>query len=61
MTTTNNEVQKPDDATLVVRRLLKATPELAFQAWTTAEHIQQWMRPEPGMVVPRASMDLRVG
>jgi len=27
---------------------------------TTAEHIQQWMRPEPGMVVPRASMDLRV-
>jgi uncharacterized protein YndB with AHSA1/START domain len=57
----NNDVQKPDDATLVVRRLLNATPELAFQAWTSAEHIQQWMRPEPGMVVPLASMDLRVG
>ena len=25
------------------------------------EHIQQWMRPEPGMEVPLASMDLRVG
>jgi len=57
----NNDVQKPDDATLVVRRLLNATPELAFEAWTSAEHIPQWMRPEPGMVVPLASMDLRVG
>lgn len=61
MTTTNNEVQKPDDATLIVKRMLNATPERAFQAWTSAEHIQQWMRPEPGMVVPLASMDLRVG
>ncbi len=59
--TINNEVRTPDDATLVLMRLLNATPELAFQAWTSAEHIQQWMRPEPGMVVPLASMDLRVG
>ena len=56
-----NEVQKPDDATLILRRMLNATPELAFEAWTSPEHIQQWMRPEPGMVVPLASMDLRVG
>jgi uncharacterized protein YndB with AHSA1/START domain len=61
MKTINNEVQKPDDATLIVKRVLNATPERAFQAWTSAEHIQQWMRPEPGMVVPLASMDLRVG
>ena len=61
MATTTNEVQKPDDATLIVTRLLNATPERAFQAWTSAEHIQQWMRPEPGMVIPLASMDLRVG
>ena len=61
MVTINNEVRKPDDATLIVRRMLNAPPELAFQAWTSAEHIQQWMRPEPGMVVPLASMDLRVG
>ncbi len=57
----NNEVQKPDDATLIVKRMLNAPQELAFQAWTSAEHIQQWMRPEPGMEVPMASMDLRVG
>ena len=61
MTTIDNEVQKPDDATLIVKRMLNATPERAFQAWTSAEHIQQWMRPEPGMVVPLANMDLRVG
>lgn len=57
----NNEVLKPDDATLIVKRMLNAPQELAFKAWTTAEHIQQWMRPEPGMTVPFASMDLKVG
>jgi uncharacterized protein YndB with AHSA1/START domain len=61
MTTTKNEVEKPDDATLILRRLLNAPPELAFQAWTAPEHIKQWMRPDPGMVIPFASMDLRVG
>ena len=60
MTTTNNEVQKPDDATLILRRTLNAPRELAFKAWTSAEHIQQWMRPEPGMMVPSAIMDLRM-
>jgi uncharacterized protein YndB with AHSA1/START domain len=58
---TSNEVQKPDDATLIIKRMLNAPQELAFKAWTSAEHIQQWMQPEPGMVVPFASMDLRVG
>src|SRR6266404_5377987 len=57
----NNEVQKPDDATLIIKRMLNASPERAFRAWTSAEHIKQWMRPEPGMTVPLASMDLRVG
>ncbi len=61
MKTGNNELQKPDDATLILRRMLNAPPELAFKAWTTAEHIQQWMRPEPGMIIPLAIMDLRVG
>ncbi len=61
MTTITNEVQKPDDATLIVKRMLHAPPERAFQAWTAAEHIKQWMRPEPGMAVPLAHLDLRVG
>lgn len=61
MTTINNEVQKPDDATLILRRVLNATPERAFKSWTSPEHIQQWTRPEPGMVVPLVHMDLRAG
>src|SRR6266404_922946 len=61
MVTINSEVQKPDDATLIVKRMLNATPERAFRAWTSAEHIQQWMRTDLGMTVPLASMDLRVG
>ena len=57
----NNEVEKPDDATLILRRTLNAPQELAFKAWTTGEHIQQWMCPDPGMKCPSASMDVRVG
>jgi len=59
--TINNEVQKPDDATLILRRLLKAPQELAFRAWTSPEHIPQWMQPEPGMIIAGVLMDLRVG
>lgn len=61
MMTMTNEVEKPDDATLIIRRMLNAPPDLAFRAWTTPEHIKQWMRPEPGMQIPSARMDLRVG
>lgn len=58
---TTNEVTKPDNATLVVRRVLNAPAELAFEAWTSPEHIRQWMCPEPGMSVRSAKMDLREG
>lgn len=61
MTTMKNEVQKPDDATLILKRVLNAKPEVAFRAWTTPEHIRQWMHPEPGMNVQQVIMDLRVG
>lgn len=55
------ECEKPDNATLILRRVLKAPQELAFKAWTSAEHIPHWMKPEPGMTVPSVKMDLRVG
>ena len=58
---TANEVEKPENATLVVRRLLKATPALVFEAWTNPEHIKHWMKPEPGMEIGHVLMDLRVG
>jgi uncharacterized protein YndB with AHSA1/START domain len=61
MVMTNNDVQRPDDATLILRRMLNAPPELAFRAWTSPEHIKQWMCPEPGMEVASARMEARVG
>ncbi|WP_265595696.1 SRPBCC domain-containing protein [Verrucomicrobium sp. BvORR106] len=56
-----NELQKPDNATLILRRVLNAPQELAFKVWTSPEHIQFWMKPEPGMTTRSAKLDLRVG
>jgi len=42
MTTINNEVQKPDDATLIVKRMLNAPPERAFRAWTCLLYTSCW-------------------
>src|SRR6185295_5984185 len=58
---TKNDIRKPDDTTLVIKRTLNASPKRAFHVWTAPEDIQQWMRPEPGMVVPSVKLDLRVG
>ena len=57
----NNEILKPNETTLVVRRMLNAKAELAFAAWTSEEHIKQWMRPEPDMMIASARMDVQVG
>lgn len=59
--TLSNELEKPDNATLVLRRVLNAPQELAYQVWTSEEHIPQWMEPEPGMKIASVVMDVRVG
>lgn len=56
-----NDLTKPDDQTLVIRRLLRAPRELAFAAWTEPEHMARWMKPEPGMSLASAFVDLRTG
>lgn len=58
---TTNELQTPDNATLILRRVLNAPQELAYEVWTSAEHTKLWMQPEPGMKIPFAIMDVRVG
>ncbi len=47
-------------AALVVRRIIHATPEKLFAAWTEPAHLAQWWGPE-GVSCPRAEIDLRVG
>jgi uncharacterized protein YndB with AHSA1/START domain len=47
-------------ATLVVRRIIKATPERVFEAWTNPEQIKKWWGTE-SISCPDAEVDLRAG
>ena len=49
-----------DDATLVVRRLIAATPERLFAAWTVPAQLIAWWGPAPVRCLG-AEVDLRVG
>jgi uncharacterized protein YndB with AHSA1/START domain len=46
---------------LEVERLIPATIERVFDAWLDADSVKKWMRPGPGMTVPRVNIDARVG
>lgn len=45
---------------LVVSRTFAAPRELVFQAWSSAERVQQWFCPA-GYIVPQAQVDFRIG
>lgn len=46
---------------LETERVIPATIERVFDAWLDAESVKKWMRPGPGMTVPRVEIDGRVG
>ncbi len=48
------------DTTLVVRRIIQATPERLFKAWTDPEQLKKWWGPQSVTCVD-AEVDLRVG
>jgi uncharacterized protein YndB with AHSA1/START domain len=45
---------------LVVRKLIRASPERLFDAWTQPTHLKQWWGP-PSVTCIDAEIDLRVG
>jgi uncharacterized protein YndB with AHSA1/START domain len=45
---------------LVLRRVIRATPERLFEAWTEPSQLQRWWGPE-GVTCEGAEVDLRVG
>ena len=47
-------------ATLVVRRMIHATPETLFAAWTEPGHLVHWWGPQ-GVSCPAAEVDLQAG
>ncbi len=46
---------------LVLKRVLPASREEVFAAWTEAALIKQWFCPQEGMTVPVAEFDVREG
>jgi uncharacterized protein YndB with AHSA1/START domain len=49
-----------ETVTLVVCRIIAATPERLFDAWTQPDHLMRWWGPS-GVTCPEAHVDLRVG
>lgn len=45
---------------LKLSRIIKASPDRVFSAWTDPEQIKRWSAPE-GMSIPEAEVDLTVG
>ena len=46
--------------TLVLERILDATPDKAFRAWTEPDLLKRWFAPKP-YTTPYAEMDVRAG
>lgn len=51
---------KTERLALRIERVIHASRERVFAAWTTPELLQQWSAPE-GLTVPEGGMDFRVG
>jgi uncharacterized protein YndB with AHSA1/START domain len=51
----------PTDREVVITRVVDARRELVWKAWTTPEHIRQWMMGREGWTMPVCEMDLRPG
>ncbi len=49
-----------DEPVIITRRFFKASPVLLFKAWTTPEHMKQWLGPREYEMVS-CEVDLRVG
>ena len=50
-----------DETTLRIERLVDATPEAVFTAWTTRAAMEVWYRDRPDDVVRVVDLDVRVG
>ncbi len=61
MTTSKLEVIAPaGEPVIVTHRFITAPPGIIFDAWTTPEHLKQWLGPREMQMVS-CEIDLRVG
>lgn len=54
-------VDSISDRELIITREFNAPRELVWEAWTSAEHIPNWMLGPEGWSMPKCELDLRVG
>ena len=50
-----------DDTTLRLERIIDASPDRVFAAWTTREAMESWYRDGDGAVARVTELDVRVG
>ena len=55
-----SSTKSAESLALRLEKVVKATPERAFRAWTTPELLRQWSAPER-MTIEGGDVDLRVG
>jgi uncharacterized protein YndB with AHSA1/START domain len=61
MTKAKLEVIAPaDEPVIITHRFINASPALVFEAWTTPEHMRQWIGPRQ-LTMVACEVDLRVG
>ena len=61
MTKAKLEVIAPaDEPVIITHRFIGAPPALVFEAWTTPEHMRQWIGPR-ALTMVSCEVDLRVG
>jgi uncharacterized protein YndB with AHSA1/START domain len=60
MRKSTNHTEASAGLTLVVRRMINASPERLFDAWTQPAHLLHWWGPR-GVVCAAAEVDLKVG
>jgi uncharacterized protein YndB with AHSA1/START domain len=51
----------PSDREIVTTRVFDAPRALVYDAWTSPEHLPQWMLGPPGWTMPTCEIDLRAG
>lgn len=55
------EVTTPSDREIAMTRVFDAPRRLVFQAWTSPEHLPQWLLGPEGWTMPVCEIDLRPG
>jgi len=51
----------PSELEIVMTRVVDAPPALVFEAWTSPEHLPNWMTGPEGWTMPVCEVDLRPG